>query len=140
MRRKRWLRLAVLAAWVGAGGCMTLRDVPMSQLAARSERTRVRVETIESLVYEFDYATFASDTLTGFRSRPDVEGPADQVSVFRIPFDQLTHVSTRQLDWRRTGMVGGGMAATALAVGLRAATRHDNSSGSSSGGGKILPP
>ncbi len=133
MVKTRALRLAVLAAWVAASGCMTLREVPMSDLRARPERSRVRVETREGLLYEFDYATFESDTLTGYRSRPEAEGPVDQVAEFQIPFDQLQRVSTRQLDWRRTGMVGGGVVACALAVGLRSALKHDTTEGTSPG-------
>jgi hypothetical protein len=139
MLRKQGLRLAVLVAWVAASGCMTLREVPRSELGARPERTRVRVETLEGLLYEFDYATFEADTLTGYRSRPDIDGPVDQVAQFRIPFDQLQRVSTRRLDWRRTSMIGGGVVASALAAGLRGATKHDNPP-ATSGGGKGLPP
>jgi hypothetical protein len=126
MTMTRALRLAVLAAWLAANGCMTVREVPRSELDARKERSRVRVETREGLLYEFDYATFADDTLTGFRSRPDVEGPADQVTEFQIPFDELERVSTHQLDWRRTGWIGGSVVASAIVVGLRAAAKHDN--------------
>ena len=133
MVKTRALRLAVLAAWVAASGCMTLREVPMTDIGARPERSRVRVETREGLLYEFDYAQFAADTLTGYRSRPDAEGPIDQVAVFRIPFDQLQRVSTRQLDWRRTSMVGGGVVAGALALGLRASLKHDNTQATSPG-------
>ena len=139
MTKTRALRLAVLAAWVAASGCMTVREVPRDDLASRSERRSVRVETREGLLYEFDYATFAHDTLTGYRSRADVEGPADQVAQFRIPFNELERVSTRQVDWRRTGMVGGGFVAGALAVGLRAANRHDNPPPTSPGGKGFNP-
>jgi hypothetical protein len=139
MLRRGGLRLAVLAAWVAASGCMTLREVPRSDLGARPERTRVRVETLEGLLYDFDYATFDADTLTGYRSRPDLDGPVDQVAQFRIPFDQLQRVSTRQLDWRRTGMVGGGVVASAVAVALRNAANHGDKS-TTSGSGKPVPP
>lgn len=126
MRKSRGLRLAVLAVWLATNGCMTLREVPRAQLASRPERVRVRVETSEGLLYDFDYATFAADTLTGYRSRPDVDGPVDQVAQFRIPFEQLQRVTTRQIDWKRTGLVGGSVIASALAVGLRVANRHSD--------------
>jgi hypothetical protein len=126
MSGSRALRLVVLAAWAAASGCTTLREVPRQELGARAERKGVRVETREGLLYEFDYATFESDTLTGYRSRADVEGPVEQVSQFRIPFEELERVSTRELDWRRTGLIGGGVVATALAIGLKAAAHHDN--------------
>lgn len=140
MRKSRGLRLAVLAAWLAASGCMTLREVPRSELGARPERVRVRVETSEGLLYDFDYATFASDTLTGYRSRPDVDGPVDQVAQFRIPFDQLQRVTTRQIDWRRTSLVGGGVIASALAVGLRAANRHSDPGNPESPSGPPFDP
>jgi len=136
MSTTRVLRLAVLAAWLVSNGCMTLREVPRAQLGAHAERNRVRVETREGLHYEFDYATFAADTLTGYRSRPDVEGPVDQVASFKIPFDQLQTVETRQLDWRRTGLVGGTLVAAVIAAGLGAA-HHDTPA--TSGGGTTPP-
>ena len=38
----------------------------------------MRVETRDGLVYEFDYATYDPDSLTGYRLRTELEGPVDQ--------------------------------------------------------------
>ncbi len=139
MTTTRALRLAVLAAWVAASGCTTLREVPRAELGARAERKAVRVETREGLLYEFDYATFDGDTLTGYRSRSDVEGPVDQVAQLRFGFDELQRVSTREIDWRRTGLVGGSVVGAALALALHATLQHDNTP-NTSGGGKGFNP
>jgi hypothetical protein len=140
MNGTRAFRLVVLAAWLAANGCTTLREVPRQDYGARSERRAVRVETREGLRYEFDYATFDGDSLTGYRSRTDVEGPVEQVSQFRLGFDEVQRVSTRELDWRRTGVIGGTVVAGVLAVALHSVLHHDNNPTSDSPGGKGFNP
>jgi hypothetical protein len=140
MMRARAVRLAVLAAWLASAGCMTLREIPRSDYAARTGRKSVRVETIDGLVYEFDWAEVDGDSLVGYRSRPDVEGPVDQVAVVRVSLGDVNRLTSRELDWRRTGLIGGGIVAGALALGLRSVLRHDNSDGTSSGGTKPFNP
>lgn len=139
MTRTRVMRLAVLALWLAASGCMTLREVPRDDLARVPERRSVRVVTREGLVYDFDYASFASDTLTGYRSRPDSEGQVETLVTVRIAFDDVERVTTHELDWRRTGIVGGGVVLTALTVGLAKAHTPPESGGSSGGTKGITP-
>lgn len=125
MRVSRMLRVAVLAAWVASAGCTSMRELPRTDYAARPERKGVRVETREGLVYEFDHATFDPDSLTGYRLRTDVDGPLDEVAVVRVALDEISRLSTRRLDWYRTGLVGGGVLAGVIAVGLAQAAKND---------------
>ena len=118
---------------------MSLREIPREDYVTRAAHRPVRVETREGLLYEFDYADFAGDTLVGYRSRTDTEGAIDQVSQLRIPYEELQRVSVRQLDWRRTGMIGGGSLAAALVMGLKLSQKQDNTSPTSPGG-KIWDP
>ena len=140
MLRSRAASLVVLGCWLAAGGCTTLREIPPSRYVTRAANRPVRVQTNEGLVYEFDYAEFNGDTLTGYRTRSDLEGTIDQVTQVRIPFEELQVVSVRQIDWRRTSLVGGGVLAVALAVGLKASQRQDTNDTGTSGGGKIFNP
>ncbi|MEO5987464.1 MAG: hypothetical protein ABIU54_03730, partial [Candidatus Eisenbacteria bacterium] len=98
-----------------------------------------RVETRDRLVYEFDYATFDPDSMTGFRHRNDVEGPVDQVAVVRVALEDIEHLSTRSVDWYRTGLVGGGVLAVVIAAGLAKRSNASSGDGSSGGGGPRLP-
>ena len=118
MRGSRGLQSAVLAAWVTASGCSTMRELPRSDYAAMPERKGVRVETREGLVYEFDSATFDPDSLTGYRLNTEVEGPVDEVAMVKVALDDITGLRTRRVDWVRTGLVGGAILAAVLAIGL----------------------
>jgi hypothetical protein len=125
----------LLATWLAAGGCTTLREIPRAEYGQLPERKGVRVETREGLVYDFDYVTMGGDSLTGFRHRTDVEGPVDQTVSFRIALDEIQVVTARRLDWYRTGLVGGGVLAGVLVAGL-AGTANKGSDSGGSGGGK----
>ena len=138
MARSRALAGAVLVVWLVAGGCTTLREVPRGEYSQLPERKGARVETREGLVYEFDYVEAGTDSLTGYRHLPDVEGPVDQTAVFRIAYDDIQSLSTRRFDWYRTGLVGGTVLAAVLVVGLGAAN-SSGSDGGESGGGKPPP-
>lgn len=130
MSGSRGLRAAVLAAWVTASGCSTMRELPRSDYAALPERKGVRVETREGLVYEFDSATFDPDSLTGYRLRTEVEGPVDEVAMVKVALDDIVGLRTRRVSWVRTGLVGGAILAGVLAIGLA-----QSSSGGSTDGG-----
>ena len=96
MIRARAARLGVLCAWLASTGCMTLREIPRNEFTQHAERKGVRVETRDGLVYGFDWASFTGDTLVGYRNRPEAEGAVDQVTVVRVPFDEvqrLTHAN-----------------------------------------------
>ena len=138
MKRPRALSGAVLALWV-ASGCTSLREIPKADYASVPERKGVRIETRDGLVYDFDYAAFTGDSLTGYRHRGDVEGPVDQTVTVRIALDDIDHLTSRKLDWYRTGLVGGTVLAGALVAGLGKTPRPSDTGGSSSpgGGGRI---
>ena len=136
MPRTRFTAAALLVVLAAGSGCTVLRELPRSEFGARPERQRVHVETTEGLVYDFDFAQVANDTLTGFRER-DVSGPVSEISTLRVPLDDVRTLSVRRLDWYRTGLVGGGALAAILAAGL-SAHNSSKSSGGESGGTK--PP
>ncbi len=135
MKLSRAVAGALLGLWAVSSGCTTLREIPRSSFTDLPERKGVRVETRDGLVYDFDYATFTGDSLTGYRHRADVEGPLDQTATFRIALDDVDHLTTRTLDWYRTGIVSGTMLAGILVAGLGPASRPPDTGGSSSGGG-----
>ncbi len=134
MKRSRTLSGAALGLWLIASGCSSLREIPRPDYNSLPERKGVRVETRDGLVYDFDYASFTGDSLTGYRQR-NIEGPVDQTSVFRIALDDIEHLTTRRLDWYRTGLVGGSVLAGVLVAGLGPATRPPETGGTSGGSG-----
>ena len=139
MPSMRFAGCLLLCAGLAGAGCTTLRELPRSEYAAKPERPRVRVETTDGLVYEFDYAHVDEDTLTGYRER-DVEGPINEVSTLRLPLDGVRSLSVHQIDWYRTGLVGGGALAAVVAAGLTAIHHNRGTEDPGSGGGKGLPP
>ena len=108
---------------------MTLQEIPRQEYTARPERKGTRVETVDGLVYEFDWASCTGDTLVGYRNHSEAEGPLDQVSVVRVPFADVQRLTARQLDWRRTGLVSGAVVASVVAVGLRTSAKPAVDSG-----------
>lgn len=125
MKGQRAVAMFILGAWLFGSGCMAMREVPPALYADQARRKGVRVQTREGLVYEFDYATFDPDSLTGYRTREDLEGVVDQVAVHRIPLDDIQRMTSRRVDWYRTGLVGGSVISGALAIGLTQMARHD---------------
>ena len=134
MSRTRARAGLLLAAWLAAGGCTTLREIPRAEYAQVPERKGVRVETREGLLYDFDYVTVGADSLTGFRHRSDLEGPVDQTVSFRIALDDIQVLTARRVDWYRTGLMGGGVLAGVLVAGLGGNGKSSDPNGS--GGGK----
>jgi hypothetical protein len=120
LRASRWLRVLAALSWLGAPGCTTLREIRRDAYAAAEERKHVAVDTREGLHYEFDFAHFGSDTLTGYRQR-DTEGRIAEFATLAIPLDEITRLSARRLDWYRTGLLGG---ASIAAVVVAALARH----------------
>jgi hypothetical protein len=139
MIRSRVTRLAALCLLLASAGCMTLQEIPRQEYTARPERKGVRVDTVDGLVYDFDWASCSGDTLVGYRNHTEAEGPLDQVSVIRIPYADVQRLNARQLDWRRTGLVGGVVVGAVAAVGLRAVSRSNNSGGNSYGKPPVTP-
>jgi len=135
MKRPRAQSAAVLALWLAGNGCTTLREIPRSDYGQVQERHGVRVETRDGLVYDFDYASFTADSLTGYRQQSDVEGPVDQTVSFKLALDDIEHLTTRKVNWYRTGLVGGTVLAGVLVAGLSAGQKPAGPSPTSSGGG-----
>ena len=138
MARSRAVAGAVLAMWLFASGCTTLREIPRSEYAQLPERKGARVQTVEGLVYEFDYVEAGADSLTGYRQRGDVEGAMAETAVFRIAYDDIQSLSARRFDWYRTGLLGGTVLAGVLVAGL-AGSKDSGGDGGTSGGGKPPP-
>jgi hypothetical protein len=132
--RSRLLRICASGALLWATGCTSLREIPPADYATQSERKHVRVETREGLVYEFDFARVESDSLIGFRQR-NVEGAFEEFVTVRLALDDVQRLSSRSVDWYRTGLVGGGVLAAVVAAGLGASSGNDDD-GATGGGGK----
>jgi hypothetical protein len=135
MRRSRAECAAALALLIAANGCTALREIPRNDYDQIPERHGVRVETRDGLVYDFDYASFTSDSLTGYRNRTDVEGPVDQMVALRLALDDVEHLTTRKVDWYRTTLVGGTVLAGVLVAGLSGSPKPAEPNPNSSGGG-----
>lgn len=131
-RASGWLLLCALA---GGTGCTALRELPRSEYAARPERQHVKIETTEGLHYEFDYVQVANDSLTGFKER-DNEGPVSEVSTLSMPLENVRALSTRQIDWYKTGLAGGGAVAALVAAVVTTVHKSGSGDSGSSGGGK----
>ena len=139
MRLSPRLRWAGCALGLLATGCTTMKDVPRSDLNAKPERQNVRVVTTQGLEYIFDFARVNGDTLVGYRRR-DVPGRNETYDTLPIPFDDLSHVTARAVDWKRTGLISVAAVGTALAVGLHVSNNGDSGSGEGSGGGGTIRP
>jgi hypothetical protein len=122
---------------LAACGCTSLREIPRSDYTSEPERRNVRIETREGLEYEFDFARFSADSMTGFR-RIDVAGPVDTYAEVSLGYGDLSRLAMRRVDWYRTGLIGGGALVAVVAAGLSATTRSDDGGGSGGGGGR--PP
>ncbi|MBI5168909.1 MAG: hypothetical protein HZA61_05450 [Candidatus Eisenbacteria bacterium] len=118
MNVRRLVTWVMLVAYAGANGCTALREVPRAELAAKPERKGVHVLTRDSLAYDFDYATFGPDSLTGYRDRNDLEGVVTETAVHRIALDDVEQLRARRIDWYRTGLVYGGALVAVVAAGL----------------------
>ena len=136
MRRSRVECAAVLALLLAGNGCTALREIPRADYGQVRERHSVRVETRDGLVYDFDYASFTADSLTGYRSRTEMDGPVDQTVALKLALDDVERLTTRKVDWTRTGLIGGTVLATVLVAGLNGATKPAEPSSTSGGGGK----
>ncbi len=140
MTRQRAASIAVLTVWCAASGCTTLQEIPRGEYTAAPERRAVRVLTRDSLQYEFDYATFTADSLTGFR-RLEISGPAPEYNSLAMPLENVERLSSRRVDVYRTGLIGGIGILAVIGAGLakNAADNRGPNEGSGGGGGGRLP-
>jgi len=131
----KWLaaRVAACGLWLCATGCTSLREIPRGEYAARPERKDIRIRTRDGLIYDFDYARIQGDSLIGFHRR-DVEGRFDDFASHRVALEDIDRLSSRGVDWYRTGLIGGGVLAAIVVGGLNAAGRNSGGEPSSPGG------
>lgn len=138
MRFYRGLRVAACVLWLTGSGCTALREIPRGEYAAQPQRDHVRVVTSDGLLYEFDYATFGADSVVGFKRR-DVESRVDEYASLGMALAQVANMATRQVDWVRTGLVGGAILLVVL-VGAYKASQANSGANDSPGGGGRPPP
>lgn len=117
-------RLAGTLLLFAAQGCTALREIPVGEYDREPERRDVRIETREGLRYEFDFARFSADSVTGYR-RLDVAGPVDTYAEVSLGYGELSRLATRRIDWYRTGLIGGSVLAAVVAAGLTATSGDD---------------
>jgi hypothetical protein len=127
---RRAVRIGVAVLWLAGSGCTALREVPRNQIGARPERKDVRLVTREGLVYEFDFIRVEGDTMVGYRRR-DVEGPIEEYATLRVPLDDVGSLKARSIDWVRTGLIGGAIAAAVVTAALIRRGSDDGGSGES---------
>jgi hypothetical protein len=135
MRLGRGWRIGVVALWLAGGGCTALREIPRAEYVERVADRPVRVVTRGGADYEFDSARIESDSLVGVRRR-EVGGPIDEFETVRLPLDEVAAISSRRIDWYRTGLVAGSAAAVIAATAIRSSSGGSGSAG----GGKDPPP
>jgi hypothetical protein len=138
MRHPRAAALAALIAWGAGAGCTALKEIPRSEYTSPGEIKSVRLMTRDSLDYEFDFARVQGDSITGFRRR-DEGGPAADYATLALPLQEVQRISTRQIDWPRTMLVGGLGILLVATAGL-AAKNSQTGGGGDSGGGSGRPP
>ena len=130
-------------------GCTAMRPLPRTEYAALEERRDVVVETAGGERIEFESVRVTGDTLTGWREReprPEPSGPAGSDPAPDLPpelpeqrtlvLDQVTSMSVKRVDWRRTGAAIGVVVAGVLAYVL---TRGGDE-GSDGSDGPVKPP
>ncbi len=136
MRVRKGLRVACACLWLTGSGCTALREIPRSDYAAQPERHNLRVQTRDGRSYVFDSARFDADSLYGM-TRLDREGATDEIATFSLPLEEVSRITTRRVDWYRTGLVGGGVVAGLVAAGLNA--RGNGKASEPPPGGPRLP-
>lgn len=102
---------------LAAMGCTTFREIPRSEYAVKDERRNVAIETLAGTHYEFDYVRVGRDTLTGYRRR-DSEGAIEEYETLPLPLETIAKLSSRRVDWYRTGLVGGAGLGAIIAANL----------------------
>jgi hypothetical protein len=128
-----------------SSGCSSLIQVPRSQFAAAPVRKNVLIRTESGQQYAFDRVSVTADSLfgTGYQQRlvvrSDGESQMDEVSTdVRLPLANITSLSEKKRDWKRTTKWGvGALAASAFVVAV--GTSKGNSDTAGPGPGKGPP-
>src|SRR5262249_9307198 len=107
-------------------GCSVMKELPRDQYAAVPERHGVRVVTRSGEKHEFERTTVSGDSLTGYE-RNDTEGSFEEFTALRLALEDVGKMSVRNVDWYRTGIVGGLALGVILAIVLTQV--HKGSSG-----------
>lgn len=131
-RNRRMFALACLAAC----GCSAMREVPRGQYAAVGERSVVRVETNTGARHDLERVRIGPDSLIGLVRR-DTELRFEEFDTVRLSLDDVVRMSTRGVDWYRTGLIAGLAAVAAVAIVISQSGSDD---GVDDGGGGGRPP
>lgn len=115
-------------------GCTAMREIPATTYAEPGTRRDVVADVADGRRLEFEEAHAEGDTLVGYR-RED-EDTTRTLSETRIPFEQITRLSHKQVDWYRTALISGVAVAGAAIYGL---TRPKDTPPSDTGGSKPPP-
>lgn len=134
MRLSRGWHVAGLAVWVAGTGCTALREIPRADYVERVPRRAVHVVTRAGDSFDLETARIEADSLIGYR-RLDVGGSVEEFEARRVPLDDVASISTRRIDWYRTGLIG---VAAATLVAVSVARANSGGSGAPADDGK--PP
>src|SRR5689334_15834604 len=105
-------------------GCSSLVQVPRGEFAAAPTRRNVLIRTDSGQQYAFDRVSVTADSLfgTGYQQqlvvRSDGESQIDEVTTdVRLPLANITSLSEKKRNWKRTTKWGvGALAAGAFVV------------------------
>jgi hypothetical protein len=111
------IRGAMTMLCLGACGCSVMKELPRNQYAAVPERHDVRVDMRSGEHHEFERMAVRGDSLTGYE-RADSEGSFEEFQSLRLALDDVGKMSVRNVDWYRTGLIGGLALGVVLAIVL----------------------
>jgi hypothetical protein len=115
-------------------GCTSMREIPAATYAEPGTRRDVVADVADGRRLEFEESHAEGDTLVGYR-RAD-EDTTRTLEETRIPFEQITRLSHKQVNWTRTGLIG--VVAVAGAA-IYALTKPKDTPPTDPGGGKPPP-
>ena len=138
--------LAVGIYLITATGCSQMVQVPQNQATSLGTLHDAHVRTKTGEVYQFDSATAAGDSLSGYATEErtmflaggEVQTVEEQKEV-HLAFADIEDLSVKKRNWKRAGLwalaagaIAGGLA---IASGSSPAPAGDSSSGGGKGGG-----
>ena len=139
--------LLALAVFATSSGCSSLVQVPRAEFAAEPVRKNVLLRTESGQQYAFDRVSVTADSLfgTGYQQRlvvrSDGESQMDEVSTdVRLPLANITSLSEKKRDWKRTTKWGvGALAAGAFVVAVGTSGGEEDEAKPGSGKGNPFP-